>query len=219
MKNALQAFYAFLEKPIFLGARFVLVALVVPLVFALVVPLWHIRMEAPQYPQGLSVDVYAHTIEGGREGADLREINLLNHYIGMKKLDRAQLSDLDWIPFAIGVLAILTLRVAAIGNVRSLVDLAVMSGYFCAFSAGRFVYRLYTYGHNLDPEAPVKVPPFTPVIIGTKQIGNFTTHGVPGNGTYLLAIFAFGVAALVLWHLIAGRRRAVAEAAGATGAA
>ena len=33
-----------------------------------------------------------------------------------RKLDRAELSDLDWIPFAIGVLGLLTLRVAAIGR-------------------------------------------------------------------------------------------------------
>jgi hypothetical protein len=208
MKIALAQFYAFLEKPLFLGARAALVALVVPLLLSLTVPLWHITMEAPQYRDGLSVDVYAHTIEGGRDGADLREINLLNHYIGMKKLDRAELSDLDWIPFAVGALAILTLRVAAIGNVRSLVDLAVMVGYFSLFSGGRFVYKLYSYGHDLSPEAPVKVPPFTPVIIGTKQVGNFTTHGAPGTGTYLVAAFATGILALLLWHLIAGRRAA-----------
>ncbi len=212
MRDALEKFYAFLEQPVFFRARFVLVLLVVPIALSFLQPLWRIEMRAPQYPNGLSVDIYSYTVEGGRDGADLREINLLNHYIGMKKLDRADLSDLDWIPFALGVIAILTLRVAAIGNVRSLVDLGVMTCYFGAFSMGRFVYKLYGYGHNLNPEAPVKVEPFTPVILGTKPVGNFLTHGAPGNGTWLLATFAAGVGALLLWHLVAGRRRAVAEA-------
>ena len=63
-------------------------------------------MLAPQYPQGLTLDIYAHKVEGGRNGADIQEINTLNHYIGMKHLDRAQLSDLDWLPFGFGVLAL-----------------------------------------------------------------------------------------------------------------
>jgi hypothetical protein len=69
----------------------------------------------------------------------------------------------------------------------------------------RFVYKLYTYGHNLDPTAPIKVDPFTPAIFGTKQVANFTTHSFPAIGTILVGIFATGIAALMFYHLIAGR--------------
>src|SRR5688572_9381681 len=120
MKDALDKLYRFMEQPLFLTSRPVLAASVLLLALAFVLPLWRISMTAPQYRDGLSVDIYAHTIEGGRDGADISEINVLNHYIGMKKLDRRELSDLDWIPFAIGVLGLLTLRVAAVGNVRAL---------------------------------------------------------------------------------------------------
>ena len=208
MRIALEKFYLFLERPLFLGARPALVLSCVLLGLTFIAPLWRIEMTAPQYRQGLSIDIYSHTIKGGHDGADIAEINVLNHYIGMKKLDRAELSDLDWIPFAIGMLVLLTLRVAAIGNVRALLDLLVITGYFSAFSMARFVYRLYVYGHSLSPEAPVKVDGFTPAIIGTKQIANFTTSSMPAGGTFALIGYTLVVAGLSIWHLWAGKRAA-----------
>lgn len=209
--RALDGFYGFLERPLFLWTRPVLVLLLVPLVIGLTMPLWHIRMEAPQYPDGLGVDIFAFKLEGGHEGNDLREINILNHYIGMKKIDRAELADLDWLPFGFGLLGVLLLRLAAIGNVRSLLDLSVLVGYFGAFSVGRFVYKMYSFGHHLSPDAPVKIKPFMPALLGSKEVGNFTTHAGPGSGTYLVALFAFALMGIALLHLVLGRRRAVAE--------
>jgi hypothetical protein len=211
IRKSLAAFYTFLGQPLYLWTRPVLVLLAVPLLFALTLPLWHIRMEAPQYPQGLSVQIYAHTITSGHDDKDLHEINILNHYVGMKKIERAAFADLDWLPFGFGALLILLLRVAVVGDVRSILDLAVIVGYFGVFSGGRFVYKLYVYGHELSPDAPVKVPAFMPAVLGSKQIGNFTTHAEPGTGTYLFTAFAVGVMALALFHLIEGRRRAVRD--------
>ena len=34
--------------------------------------------------------------------------------------------------------------------------------YFGAFSLWSFGYKLYRYGHDLDPTAAVQVPPFMP---------------------------------------------------------
>ena len=212
MKNALDKFYAFVQTPLRLRSRILLALLVVPLLLAFTAPLWNISMKAPQYPNGLGLDIYAHKVEGGRDGADIQEINTLNHYIGMSPIDRAALSDLDWIPFALGILVILTLRVAAIGNVSALIDLAVMTFYFSLFSLGRFVYRLYVLGHNLDPKAPVTVEPFMPAVFGTKQIANFTVTSLPRLATVYMAIFALGVAGLTIWHLWTGRREARRQA-------
>jgi hypothetical protein len=92
--------------------------------------------------------------------------------------------------------------VAALGNVRALIDLTVLSIYAATFALGRFVYRLYVFGHELDPTAPVKVKGFTPVIIGTKQIANFTTHSYPRVGALLIGLFVLGLAGLVIWHLL-----------------
>lgn len=212
MKSRLAAFYAFLDRPLFPRARLLLLVLVVPLVLAFTQPLWRISMAAPQYPKGLTMDIHVHTITGGHDGRDLGEINTLNHYIGMRPIDRAALTDLDWIPFALGLLAILTLRCAAIGNVRALVDLVVLTGYIALFAMARFVYKLYVFGHELNPDAPVKVEPFTPAIFGTKQIANFRTSSYPQTASYLIAVFVLGLVAITAWHLWVGRREARAVA-------
>jgi copper chaperone NosL len=211
MKHPLARFYEFLDRPIHGAGRILLALAVVPLLLSFSEPLWRIRMEAPQYPHGLTLDIYSHKLEGGNHGQHIQEINTLNHYIGMHKIDRGELSDLDWIPFALGLLGLLTLRCAAIGNVRALIDLAVLTGYVAGFSMVRFVYKLYVFGHNLDPSAPVTVKPFTPAIFGSKQIANFTTHSYPMNGSYLVGGFALVVLGLTVWHLARGRLAAARQ--------
>jgi len=198
--------YPALDRPLRGWSRLALALLVVPLVLTFTAPLWRIRLEAPQYPKGLYMDIYAHKLESGNHGQHLSEINNLNHYIGMKRIDRAELSDLDWLPFAIGALALLALRCAAIGNVRALVDLAVLTSYVALFSLGRFAYKLYIFGHELAPDAAVKVKPFTPAIFGMKQIANFTTYSYPQLGSALIGAFAGGVIALLAYHLANSRR-------------
>lgn len=201
MSRIAQRFYALLSQPLAGWSRLALAVLVIPLALSFTQPLWRIHMVAPQYPDGLDLDLYAHTVEG-----DVEEINTLNHYIGMARIDRAALSDLDWMPFAIGALMLLALRVAVVGDVRSLIDLSVLFVYFSLFSLGRFYYRLYVYGHNLDPRAPFEVEPFTPVILGTQQVANFTTTALPQAATALIGLFATGVLGLTAWHLVDGLR-------------
>lgn len=204
-ERAPTTFHRFLSEPIFFRARIILAIAIIPLVISFWFPLWRISMEAPQYPKGLWMDIYTYTLKGGNDGQHLQEINTLNHYIGMHSIDRASLSDLDWLPFAFGALVLLGLRVAVVGNVRSLFDLAIVTAYISVFGMGRFAYKMYVYGHELDPRAPVRVEPFMPTLLGTKQIGNFTTHAWPQTGTFLVGIFATTVVGLLAWHLIAGR--------------
>jgi copper chaperone NosL len=209
MRLYLNRFYEFLARPLKPAARAVLVALTLPLAASFTMPLWRISMEAPQYPSGLYMDIYAYAVKGGNDGQHLQEINTLNHYIGMHTLDREAMGDLDWIPFALGALLIFALRVAAIGNVSALLDLVVMTTYVSAFAFGRFVYTLWAFGHHLKPDAPVKVPGFMPAVLGSKQIANFTTHSWPQGGSALLGLFAGGTMVVLFWHLVSGRREAV----------
>ena len=51
------------------------------LVAVLFTPMWRIDLQAPQYPEGLKMFIYA-----GKLGGDINIINGLNHYIGMKAL-------------------------------------------------------------------------------------------------------------------------------------
>ena len=83
--------------------------------------------------------------------------------------------------------------------------LVVLTGYVTVFAFGRFVYKLYVFGHNLDPTAPLKVKPFTPAVFGTKQVANFTTTSMPQLGSLLVGIFATGIMVMLVWHLVVGR--------------
>ncbi|HEX7297308.1 MAG TPA: hypothetical protein VF251_16270, partial [Pyrinomonadaceae bacterium] len=122
---------------------------------------------------------------------DLREINSLNHYIGMRPLLESDFSEFTWVPLVVGLLMILALRAMVIGKMSNLVDVFVIFVYFGLFSMWSFYHRLYMYGHNLDPTASIKVQPFTPPLFGTKQIANFSVNSYPGIGSY--AFFAFGL--------------------------
>jgi hypothetical protein len=195
-----------LDQPIGAGTRIVLVVLTGLMVFSFYFPLWRYGMEAPQYPKGLTIDIYYHHLEGGHDGHDIKEINELNHYIGMRKIDRSEFTELDWIPFAFGVLMLLALRAAAIGIGRSLIDLSVLIMYLSLFTASRFVYWLYSFGHDLDPTAAIQIEPFMPVMIGSKQVANFMTHSYPQLGSLFVAMFALGTVVLTIWHFWSGLR-------------
>lgn len=204
-----QRFAACLDRPIGGWSRIFLVLLAGVLVLGFTAPLWRISMEAPQYPEGLYFDIYLYKLEGGHKGHDIAEINELNHYIGMMTINRHQLADLDWMPFAFGVLFLLQLRAAAIGNGRSLIDVSFLSLFVCLFALGRFVYKLYAFGHFLDPHAPIHIDPFMPVIFGSKQIANFTTHSLPRWGSAYIATNVVCVAVLLVrhfWSALFGRR-------------
>ncbi len=215
MRQPATDFWEFLDAPLRGRSRLVLVALILPLLLSFAFPLWRISMKAPQYPDGLSIDIYSHQVVGGNDGHDVQEINVLNHYIGMNTITRDELRDLDWIPFALVGMALLALRAALLGNVRTIIDLSMIAAYVSLVAFGRFVWMLYEFGHHLDPKAPVKVAPFMPVIFGEKQIANFLTHSMPQLGSWLLGVFTCGVWGITLLHLWRGRRAARALAVAA----
>lgn len=197
-----RAFAAFLSVPLSGRVRAILCTAVLLIAASYWFPLWRIGMTAPQYPDGLALDIYSWRIDSGHGGRDLAEINILNHYIGMRRIVREELIDLNWLPFAFGVLILLVLRAAVLGTVRTLVDLSVLTGYLCTFALFRFVWMLRDFGHNLDEKAPMDIEPFTPAIVGIKQVANFTTHSWPMPGTWMIAAFVcllWLVTAKVLW--------------------
>jgi hypothetical protein len=217
MRPVAETFFEFLDAPLRRRSRWLLAVLVVPLLLSFAFPMWRISMKAPQYPDGLRMDIYSHQLVGGNDGHDVREINTLNHYIGMRTITRDELRDLDWLPFGLAGLALLALRAAAIGNVRSLIDLSMIAGFVSVIAFGRFVWVLWHYGHDLDPAAPMDIAPFMPVVIGSKRIANFTTYSMPQLGSLLIGTFTTGIWAITLLHLWRGRReaRTVAPAAAA----
>ncbi len=208
MKPPATTFWEFLEEPLRGRSRLVLIALVLPLLAHFAFPLWQISMKAPQYPQGLSMDIWSYQLVGGHGGKDIPEINNLNHYIGMKSITREELRDLDWMPFALAAIALLALRTALLGKVRTLIDLSTITAFVLFAAFGRFAWMLWEFGHDLDPKAPFQVEPFTPALLGSKKVANFTTWSTPQPGSLLLGVFALGVWAMTLRYLWRGRRAA-----------
>ena len=180
---------ASLDRPLVGRSRLAVLAAALVLIPTFVVPLWHMTFVAQQYPEGLNLYVYSHNLVGGDDGNDLTEINVLNHYIGMAELRPADFNELKWIPLVIGLIGILTLRAAAIGALRSVVDVIVASAYFGGFSVWSFWYKLNYYGANLDPKASVQVEPFMPPMFGYKLVGQFDVWSYPAMGTYLFVVF------------------------------
>lgn len=206
MNRRLSAIQRVLDRPVSFTGRLLLVPAIAILIAGGALPLWRISLVAPQYAEGLSLDMYAYQIVAGNGGQDLNEINTLNHYIGMKPIAQADFLEMKVIPFAIGAFSLLTLRTIAIGRIISLVDLAVLFVYFGAFSLGSFAYRLYSYGHHLDPHAPMKIDPFMPVVVGSQQIANFVQTSMPLAGTACMTAFLVLLLA-ALWSSISQARR------------
>jgi copper chaperone NosL len=176
----------FLNKRLSALSRLWILIAVVCLAASFFFPLWHINLVAPQYRDGLDLWIYAYQLVGGNEGQDLVEINLLNHYIGMQEIHEADFFEMRIIPFALGFFVLVGLRAIVFGRMSNLIDYLVLFAYFSLFSLATFIYRLYSYGHHLDPRAPIDVEPFWPTLIGTKQIANMTQTSLPGVGSYLL---------------------------------
>ena len=192
------AMHGILDRPVNRTGRILLLAATLLLLLGGTLPLWRISLVAPQYAEGLTLDMYAYQIVAGNKGQDLAEINTLNHYIGMKPIAQADFLEMKVLPFAIGVFALLALRSVVIGRIVTLVDLSVLFLYFGVFSLGSFAYRLYTYGHQLDPRAPMKIAPFMPVVMGSQQIANFVQTSLPLAGTICMTAFlGLLIAALV----------------------
>ena len=209
MQAFLQRADRFLARPIDLAARLMLLAAAVLLVAAYVFPLWNLTMFAPQYPDGLRLDIYSYTLSGGNGGQDIKEINVLNHYIGMQDLVNDSFTEFKWMPFVIGALGLLILRAAVHGTVAALVDVTMLFVYFGAFSLWSFGYKLYRYGHDLDPSAAVKVPPFMPPMFGYQQIANFEVYSYPRAASYAMlgaVILLVGALAWAWWDDRRARR-------------
>jgi len=201
--------HRFLDRPLSRTGRMLLLVAIAVLLLGGALPLWRISLVAPQYAEGLTLDMYAYQIVAGNGGQDLAEINTLNHYIGMKPIAQTDFLEMKVLPFAIGVFALLALRAVAIGRIVSLIDLSVLFCYFGVFSLGSFAYRLYSYGHHLDPHAPMKIEPFMPVVMGSQQIANFQQTSLPLAGSVCMSGFLLLLLA-ALWSSVREARREAA---------
>lgn len=164
------------------------------------VPMWIIDLDAPQYPEGIGLNIWINKISGQKPN-DLNTINGLNHYIGMKIITPEDIPELKVMPYIVAFLILSGLIVAAAGK-RFLLSVWVVI-FFLVLAAGLFDFYMweYDYGHNLDPHAAIKVPGMTyqPPLIGTKQLLNMKTLSIPHVGGVAAGIsFLLGLVVLII---------------------
>lgn len=158
-----------------------------------VLPLWNITLEAPQYPEPIGMDIYITKI-ADMNPHDIKNINLMNHYVGMKEIPE-HMVEFDIFPIVIGVMVVLGIIIGFKGSYKWYLIWFVLM--LLLGIAGMYDFYLweYDYGHSLDPKAAIKfVNPdgtpmaYQPPLFGTKTILNFVAHSYPRSGAYMLFV-------------------------------
>ncbi|MFN3528870.1 MAG: hypothetical protein ACK417_02985 [Bacteroidia bacterium] len=167
------------------------------MIIAFFVPFWQIQMWAPQYPEWLHMKIWLHQITG-----DVDIINGLNHYIGMKYIKADMFPEFSIMPYILAGLIAIGLTSAAVGRrwlVWTFLVLLIAAG-----TAGLVDFYLwgYDYGHNLDPQAAIKVPGmvYQPPLIGTKELLNFIAYSAPDVGGIVLGLSGVLVIVSLVLH-------------------
>lgn len=152
-------------------------------------PLWNINLEAPQYPEGLGLRIWVNQITGLKEN-DLQNINGLNHYIGMKPINPDDIPELTIMPYAIGFMILFGLFNAVKGNRKTVYVWIILFLILGAIGLYDFYMWEYNYGHNLSPDAPIKVPgmAYQPPLIGSKQLLNINAVSLPSISSIIILV-------------------------------
>lgn len=152
-------------------------------------PLWQIILLAPQYPDGVHMHIFIDKI-GGRDPGTLQNVNILNHYIGMKPIEPDSIPELKILPWIVAGFSISAFIFALVNNKYLFLVWTFL--FVVAGIIGMYDFYLweYDYGHNLSPNAPMSFEDasFQPPLIGRKEIINFTAISLPHIGGWCAII-------------------------------
>lgn len=159
------------------------------LLLVFLVPMWKIRLEAPQFPEGIDMYIWVNKITGDTEST-LQNMNILNHYIGMQKIEPDSIPELQYFPYIIIFMSILGVIFGLFGNRKFFMTWIILIIILGVLGIYDFYMWEYNYGHNLDPMAPIKVPGmvYQPPLIGSKYLLNFKAISYPALGAYFLGV-------------------------------
>jgi copper chaperone NosL len=162
---------------------------------SLFVPMWRIELAAPQYPEGLVLQLYANKI-----GGDVAIINGLNHYIGMATLHTENFFEFTVLPYIFGAFGLISLVLIFIARRKAVLVFLISYVLFVVLAAVDFYRWNYQYGHNLDPNAAIVVPgmAYQPPLIGYKQLLNFGAYSIPDTGGWMLSLAGILLATIVV---------------------
>ncbi len=165
-------------------SKAILIIAALLLAASIFVPIWGIYLDAPQYPEGLRLQIWVNKITG-----DVDIINGLNHYIGMKTLHTDDFIEFTVLPYIVSAYVILFLITAYVGKRKLLYSALGAFILFGIVAMADFWKWEYDYGHHLDPNAAIKVPGMTyqPPLIGFKQLLNFGAYSIPDTGGWFFA--------------------------------
>jgi copper chaperone NosL len=170
-------------------------ALLLPL--TLLFPLWKIELTAPQYPEGLVMKIWLYKLSG-----DVDVINGLNHYIGMNTIHENDFPEFKIFPYLVIILALGGLLAAWFNKKKGALAYTLIFMLFGIVAIADFWHWEYTYGHNLDPSAPIQVPgmSYQPPLIGYKQLLNFGAFAIPDTAGWIFFLsIALALAACFLF--------------------
>jgi copper chaperone NosL len=156
-------------------------------------PAWRIDLFAPQYPEGLKMNIWINGLSG-----NVDVINGLNHYIGMHKITESMFPEFKFLPYVVGFFILLGIAVAITGKRKFLFYYLLLTLVGGAAAMIDFYKWEYNYGHHLDSSAPINIPglSYQPPLLGHKRLLNFDAYSLPDTGGWVVigaAILAFGV--------------------------
>lgn len=180
--------------------RIIIFIAAIILLGAFLFPIWKIDLQAPQYPEGIGLRIWVNQITGLNE-YDLNNINKLNHYIGMKEIVPSSIPELKIMPYivvfliSVGILVSILKRKRFLTIWLALIVILMIAGLYDFYIWG------YDYGHNLNPNAPIKVPgmSYQPPLLGSKQLLNMKSISLPDIGSYFIGI-SFLLGSYVLFN-------------------
>lgn len=150
-------------------------------------PVWFIFLIAPQYPEGLTMNIWLNKITG-----QVDIINGLNHYIGMKHINADMFPEFDFLVYIVAFFIVLGLIVAITGKRKLLFAYLILTIIGGAAAMIDFYKWGYDYGHNLDPKAAIQIPglSYQPPLLGHKTLLNFDAYSYPDIGGWVVLVCA-----------------------------
>lgn len=161
-------------------------------------PLWNIELEAPQYPDPLGMNIYIQGIEGEEE-FDIRNIDGLNHYIGMRTIPKPEeMWEFEAFPMVIITMVALGVLIGILGFFKK-ISYKWFLGWFVLMSIlgvlGMYDFNdwMTDYGSNLNPNAIMKLThpdgtpmTYSPPLLGHEKMLNFDVTSLPATGAWMM---------------------------------
>lgn len=176
------------------GSRIIVAIASLALTATYFLPVWFIFLVAPQYPEGLTMNIWLNKLTG-----QVDIINGLNHYIGMRHISVEMFPEFKFLVYIVAFFILFGIVVAITGKRKLLFAYLILTVLGGMAAIVDFYQWGYAYGHNLDPKAPIQVPGlyYQPPVIGHKTLLNFDAYSYPDVGGWV--VICVGIVFFLVW--------------------